>query len=283
MKVLLLATVLTMLISCKKSSGDNPPAIIPAQTYTNVAYGNDAKQKMDVYLPAGRSATETKVIILIHGGGWTEGDKADFSSFVPELQQRLPDYAIININYRLATGTANFFPTQENDVKAAVEFIRSKASEYKISDKIVLLGASAGAHLALLQGYKYQSTLPVKAIISFFGPTDMIDMYNNPANPLVPQLLQAVLGGTPITKTSLYQESSPLNYVTNLSSPTMILHGGLDPLVALNQSTMLKNKLTQAGVINEMVVYPTEGHGWIGANMQDSFNRIEVFLDANVN
>ncbi|MEI9807388.1 MAG: hypothetical protein WDO16_05610 [Bacteroidota bacterium] len=68
---------------------------------------------MDVYLPAGRSKTTTKLIILIHGGAWATGDKSDFNVFVDTLKIRLPDYAICNINYRLANIGGNFFPTRK--------------------------------------------------------------------------------------------------------------------------------------------------------------------------
>src|SRR6476661_9877067 len=85
---------------------------LPAVTFADVAYGTDALQKMDVYLPAGRSTATTKVIILIHGGAWATGDKSDFTDYVDTLKKRQPDYAIFNINYRLASITGNFFPTQ---------------------------------------------------------------------------------------------------------------------------------------------------------------------------
>src|SRR5436190_20202373 len=94
---LLVLTVIVTLASCKKED-----AVLAAQNQANVAYGTDAAQKMDIYLPAGRSGSSTKVIILIHGGGWSTGDKADFNSYVDTLKRRLPGYAIFNINYRLA-------------------------------------------------------------------------------------------------------------------------------------------------------------------------------------
>ena len=154
-------------ISCKKNTAtDNS---ITTQTKTNVAYGTDAAQTMDVYLPAGRSVTATKVMVMIHGGSWTTGDKIDLNTFVDTMKRRLPGYAIFNINYRLSAGTANVFPTQENDVKAALHFIYSKSAEYLINDKYVLIGASAGAHLAMLQGYKYMVPVKPKAIVSFLA------------------------------------------------------------------------------------------------------------------
>ena len=147
--------------SCKKKDKD----AVAAQTLLNVKYGTDVKQSMDVYLPSGRSAS-TPVLILIHGGAWVEGNRTDLNAFVDTLKRRAPQYAIFNISYRLAANGQNLFPSQEEDVKAAVEFIYSKRDEYKISDRFGLLGASAGAHLALLHAYKYNT--PVKAKVVKF-------------------------------------------------------------------------------------------------------------------
>ena len=263
--------------SCKK---DDSPEQDMSVTMLNVSYGTNSQQKMDVYLPATRSTTTTKVMIMIHGGAWNSGDKTDFNEYVDSLKKREPTYAIFNINYRLAN-VSDLFPAQELDIKAAVEFIYNKRQEYKISDKFVLVGASAGAHLALLQGYKYSTPVKPKAIIDFFGPTDLIDMYNNPPNPLVQPLLVAVTGVTP-TANTLYTQSSPINFISSQSPPTMILHGGTDIVVAPSQSVLLDTRLQTAGIIHQYFFYPTEGHGWVGANLSDSFNKIQAFLAANV-
>ena len=277
--LLLLLGISILSSSCKKEDDNNNED--SAVTMMNVSYGTNAQQKMDVYLPAGRSTTTTKVIIMVHGGGWNAGDKSDFNQYVDSLKKREPTYAIFNINYRLANAP-DIFPAQENDVKAAVEFIYSKRLEYLISDKFVLVGASAGGHLVLLQGYKHTAPIKVKAIIDFFGPTDLTEMYNNPPNPLVPLLLFGVTGGNPTTQQLIYQISTPLNYINNQSPPTLILHGGVDIVVSPTQSVLLKNKLQTNGVVNQYIFYPTEGHGWVGANLTDSFNKIQAFLAANV-
>lgn len=272
-------------VSCKKednAGGGNTSLAV--QTQLNVSYGTDASQKMDIYLPAGRTIATTKVIILIHGGGWNSGDKSDFSPYVDTLKRRLPTYAIININYRLATGISNLFPIQENDVKAAIEFIYSRRNEYAITDKFVLLGASAGGHLSLLQAYKYSIPVKIKAVVDFFGPTDLVAMYNNPASILAPPAaVAAVVGATPTTNLTLYQQSSPINFVVAQSPPTIILQGGVDVLVAASQSASLNTKLQTLGVVRQYVLYPTENHGWTGANLTDSFDKIAAFLAANVN
>ena len=247
----------------------------------NVSYGTSTRQKMDVYLPAGRSSIATKVIIMIHGGAWNSGDKSEFNEYVDSLKKRDPAYAIFNLNYRLAD-PPDLFPSQEQDIKAAVEFIYNKRSEYLISDKFVLIGASAGAHLALLQGYKYSTPVKPKAIIDFFGPTDLVELYNNPSNPLVQALLVAVTGATPASNNTLYSQSSPINFISSESPPTMILHGGTDIIVPSSQSDLLNTRLISAGVTRQYISYPAEGHGWVGATLSDSFDKILAFLAANV-
>ena len=270
-------------ISCKKNTTtDNS---IAAQTIPNVAYGTDAAQKMDVHLPAGRTVTATKVMVMIHGGSWTTGDKIDLNAFVDTMKKRLPGYAIFNINYRLSAGTANVFPTQENDVKAALQFIFSKSAEYLISDKYVLIGASAGAHLAMLQGFKYTVPVKPKAIVSFFGPGDLTDMYNNPVGGItfLSAVLAQAIGATPTGNPTIYTSSSPVTFIAAGAPPTILLHGGADPLVNPSQSVAVKNKLTSAGVINQYILYPGKGHGdWDNATYGNAFSNIQVFLEANV-
>ena len=267
------------LVSCSK----NPSAdTTDAQKISDVSYGADARQKMDIYLPADRNSSVTPLVILIHGGGWSGGDKQDFSLFIVELQKRLPGYAIANINYRLASNGNNLFPTQENDIKTAVEFLLNKSVEYKISKQLALIGASAGAHLSLLQAYKHNTNTSIKAVVSLFGPTELVSLYNSPANPSIPLLLAGVIGGTPASHATIYQQSSPYNFVSAQSCPTLLFHGGNDPLVPASQSTQLKDKLAANGVVNQYIFYPSEGHGWTGANLTDTFDKIETFLKQQV-
>jgi len=277
---LLLSLLLVVFISCKKDNDDVDPNA--EKISKNVSYGSNAQQKMDIYLPGGRSSATTKVMIVIHGGGWNTGTKAELDVYIDSLRRREPTYAVFNIEYRMAN-TPDIFPAQENDIKAAVEFIYNKRSEYNISDKFVLVGVSAGAHLALLQGYKYSTPVKPKAIIDFFGPVDLIDMYTNPPNPLVQPLLISVTGGTPTSHAILYNDSSPINFVTSQSPPTLILQGGADIVVSPSQSAALNAKLFTVAVTHQYIFYPTEGHGWTGANLTDSFNKIQAFLSANVN
>jgi acetyl esterase/lipase len=281
-----LAAILVCFFTACKKANSGISAINDAKNILNVAYGTDAAQKMDVYLPANRTIATTKVMVMIHGGGWTSGDKTDFTPFVDTMKKRLPDYAIFNINYRLSTGTSNLFPVQENDVKTALQFIFSKSAEYLISDKYVLIGASAGAHLAMLQGYKYTAPVKPKAIVSFFGPADLTDMYNNPAggNPLLSLILVQAIGKTPSQDPAIYTSSSPVTFIAAGAPPTILLHGSADPLVSYTQSVAVKIKLSTVGVTNQYILYPGKGHGddWGNTIYADAFNNIQAFLVANV-
>ena len=269
---------MSIFLSCQRSEKiTSSETVLPAQSHLNISYGQDSLQRMDIHLPAGRNLDSTKSIVLIHGGGWNGGSKNDFAPYIDTLKKRLPGYALFNLDYRLVNG-GNVFPSQENDIKAAMEFISNNSSRYNINENnLVLLGASAGAHLALLQAYKYNSP-KVKAVIDFFGPVDLVTMYNDPWHQLVPYALQMITGGTPETNNSIYHNSSPVNFISSQSAPTLIFHGGNDNVVDISQSRLLKNKLTSAGIKHEMVVYPKERHGWYGHSLTNSFDRIEEFL-----
>lgn len=281
---LLIVTISLLLSSCSKED------ILPvenAATFLNVSYGSDFLQKMDVYLPPNRSASTTKVIVLIHGGAWSAGDKSASDPFVDTLSRRLPSYAIFNINYRLANGVSNLFPAQENDVKSAIEYIYAHRMDYKISDKIVLAGESAGGHLAMLHAYKYNTPVKVKAVISFFGPSDLVDMYNNPVNgnPLIPYGLIQVTGQTPSQNPAIYYSSSPVNFISNSAGvPTILFHGSNDPLVAPSQSENVYQALLMNGFPSSYTLYPGKGHGddWDSATFNDAFSKITTFLNTHV-
>lgn len=272
---------MSLLTSCQRNEHVAEEKNLPAQAIRDVSYGKDTAQRMDVYLPANRSVDSTKSIILIHGGGWNSGSKNDFVTYIDSFKKRMPDYAIFNINYRLVNGS-NLFPTQEQDVKSAIDFIVANSNDYHVNkNKLVLLGVSAGGHLALLQGYKYHNP-KVAAIIDFFGPTDLLSMFQKPWHPYVPFVLQMITGTTPKQNLLLYQQSSPINYVHSSSAPTLILHGGSDNIVNVSQSKSLKNKLDEAGVKNELVIYPGKSHGWYGSTLSNSFDHIQKFLESNV-
>jgi acetyl esterase/lipase len=275
-------TIFSLFSTCQKGQASQGE-VLTQQDFMNVSYGAHASQKMDVYLPAGRATEKTKAIVFIHGGSWSGGDKADFNASIAAIRSQLPGYAIFNINYRLAN-SANRFPAQIDDVQSALDFISSKSGEYKIGgDKFALIGASAGAHLALLQAYKNNNNGNIKAVVDLFGPTDMTALYtNHPFPSASQQTLLNLFGTTPTANPTIYQQASPINFVTSKSVPTLIFHGDMDYVVPVSQSTSLKAKLESVNAKVEIKLYTGEGHGWYGNNLLDTYARTVAFIKQNV-
>ncbi len=257
----------TLIISCKKDGGemtDNPGV---AKKMLNVAYGIDSLQKMDIYLPAGRSATTTKVLAVVHGGSWNSGDKKDLQFVVDSLQKYMPDYAIFNINYRLATPTGgNVFPTQENDVKAALKFIYDNRSAYACNtDKAAILGQSAGGQLAMLAAYNNNTPVKFKAVVNISGVANFAELmaYFTAVDPNTALKLAVLLGGTPASNPAGYASASPVTYVTAQSPATIIFHGTTDVVVPFTQSSSLAAALSMKGVKNTFVTFQGVGHDFL--------------------
>lgn len=287
MRTINLKTCLTViafasfLVSCKKSTDtDNGSTAVAELTLTDVAYAANAKQNMDVYLPANRSTTSTYILIMVHGGAWSDGDKTDFNTYITDLKPLLGNYAIFNINYRLANGTNVLVPQQTDDINAAFDFITNHAAEYKVNtSKIALMGASAGAHLALLKAYKANADGRIKAMIDLFGPSDMAWMYNNHPVPAITQpLVAAAVGGTPTTNAAAFTSAGPINFVTAMAPPTIIFHGTADPVVPISESDRLKVKLQTMGVTHTYITYTGASHGWTGPNLTDTYNKAVAFI-----
>ncbi len=280
-RLLIFLSLILFFISCKRETLapilPTPPDYSKPLVYKDVSYGSQLLQKMDIDLPAGRTVVSTKTIVVIHGGSWIEGDKVDMTFVVDSIKKRNPAYAFINLNYRLAINGANdVFPAQELDIKSAIEFYLAKSAEYNISKDLIVLGASAGGHLALLHSYKNDPNKHVKAVVDFFGPTDLVAIWNEGF--LIQFGLIVVTGASYTSNPSIFIQSSPINFVTPQSPPTIALQGGLDDIVLPEQTTMLITKLNANKVANQVVYYPLEGHGFSDANNTDALNKIMPFL-----
>jgi acetyl esterase/lipase len=273
--------------SCNKGNktSESKDTAVVELDMKNVSYGSDTAQKLDIYLPANRDTADTKVILFIHGGSWIGGDKSEFNDAIAAIHPKLPGYAIFNMNYRLVNSSADGLADQMSDIKSVLNFIESKAEEYKINaNKIGLVGASAGAHLALLQAYKNNTDGKIKAVVDLFGPTDLKDLYSNhPVPQQVQYVLTSLLGKSPASGASLYQQSSPINFVDRQTVPTCIFHGSNDMIVPIAQSNTLKAKLLANNVKVEMTAYAAEGHGWYGKNLSDTYVKTVQFIKENVN
>lgn len=243
---------------------DSEPDFLSAKELLNESYGIDFKQNMDVYLPAGRTQSETPLLIYIHGGGWIDGDKSEFQQVKPILESQFPGYAFASLNYRLydfATGK-NGIVEQEKDIIRALEYIESKLAVWNISDDFVISGVSAGGHLALLHAYK-NNTSDLKAAVVFFPPTELSELYK--FNNFTALGLTALLGGTPTTASKTYLETSPISYIDSKDIPTIFFHGDQDTVVPLSQSQLLEQKLKSEKVRHQFTVVRGQGHGFTPA------------------
>ncbi|WP_299128340.1 alpha/beta hydrolase [uncultured Winogradskyella sp.] len=274
------------MVSCS-SDGENPmppemmeeivPETLEAVTLNNVTYGSAEGQNYDIYLPENRTL-DTKVVLLVHGGGWTSGDKADMVGFLELLKSQLPQVAIVNMNYRLADNETSPFPMQTDDITTLVAQLREKQTEYQISTNLGLLGVSAGGHLSLLWSYAYDTEEQVKMVCSIVGPTNFLDeAYLNSTDPAIQELI-GLFG----EDTELLEETSPLFQVKTTSPPTQLFYGGQDPLIPTSQGVDLDAKLTELNVLHEFTLYETEGHGWVGDNLFDTSIKLKAFIETHL-
>jgi len=242
----------------------------------NVSYGDDTDQVFDIYLPANRSS-DTKLIVLVHGGGWTSGDKTDMNPFVTLLLQELPEYGIVNINYRLANETNQPYPMQINDITTIINTLKVEQEYYIFSEDFGFIGASAGAHLSMLWSYAFDEDDDIKMVCSIVGPTNFTDpAYLNNTDGNLQELLN--LYGVNPTITFL-EEVSPYHRVGIGAAPTILFYGGQDPLIPTSQGTDMQAKLAELGVTHEFTLYENEGHGWTGANLFDTWSKLKVFIE----
>jgi len=212
------------------------------------------------------------------------GDKKNWDLYIKELQSLLGNYAIINLNYRLATIKGeNIWPTQIDDINLAINYLENHKNDFTINtSEMGLIGSSAGAQLVLLAAYSANSNHHIKAVADMFGPTDMVDFYYHSPQPFFPPFFKIFLDGTPATNPASYQSASPLTFVNNQSPPTIIFHGTADHTVDIHQSDSLASRLQNAGVKYQYVVYAGEGHGWSGANLSDTYQKMVAFIKENI-
>lgn len=277
MKKILYLPVALLFLTLGCSSDDTKSGPLAAKDMFNVAYGSDEQQTMDVYLPAGRSDEDTKVIVLIHGGSWVAGSKEDMAFIVPIVRAQFPDHAIVNINYRLATNVSPAYPKQIDDIQAVLDELED--GDYHVSDDYALIGASAGAHLSMLYAYKHDIENDVKVVCDIVGPADFTDP-EYISHELYP-VAALVLTGTQNPTQDQIDAVNPVGYITTEAPPTISFYGGVDPLVPASQGPRLKAKLDEFGVTNEFNFYPDGGHGdWDQATMLEVTQKLTAFLQA---
>jgi acetyl esterase/lipase len=251
-------------------------AATEVRVFVDVPYSAQAEGVLDAYLPS--STTTARLILYIHGGGWTGGDKAEFpQALVAELVGRR-GYAVVSMNYRLVKNGQNRFPAQIDDVRAALDFLAANAATYGVSAApVALMGGSAGGHLAMLYAYAYDPEKRVSAVVDFWGPTDLADEVAR-LDPTADATAGNFLGdGDP--RAAIATEASPLRRVSAATAaPTLLIHGALDPLVPVSQAIKMHEKLLSLGADSQLEIYPDQRHGVDGAKRVDAFGKMLLWL-----
>lgn len=273
-----------------RHNGTNTFASV-APTYKDLAYANlSSAQKLDLFIPTTGSGP-FPVVIMVHGGGFMFGDKADGASLTGVDQLLAAGNAVASINYRLS-GEATY-PAQIFDAKAAVRFLRTNATKYNLNpDKFGAWGASAGGNLVALLGTtcgvaelegvelgNADQSSCVQAVVDWFGPIDFLKMDEQftgtscPANHNEASSPESKLVGAPIqTVPELVATTNPMNYITADDAPFFIENGTADCNIPSAQNRNLADALSAVIGADKVIYVSLEGAGHGGAQFETAEN-----------
>lgn len=228
-----------------------------SQKIYNLKYGEHKRQKMDVFLPADYPQ-DSPVILIVHGGAWKYGRKEHMIQIQKMLfENNIPS---INMNYRLVSKHLTY-REQLEDINSVIEKFNALSEKAELlPNNYILLGESAGGHLALLYGY--QNPDKIKKIISLSGPTDFYshDYLKSFYSKYTSGSIQKVVG-TKFNRKNLaedFQKASPIANVTNV--PTLLFQGNQDFLVNQKQGLALDSVLTKMDIPHKLVFMDKTGH-----------------------
>jgi acetyl esterase/lipase len=250
----------------------------------NVVYltANNYDAKLDVYQPGGDNPHPT--LIYFHGGGWVSGTKEEaVLEVMPFLQK---DWAVVNVEYRLAR--VSLAPAAVEDCRCALHWVIDHAKDYKFDvNRIVVMGHSAGGHLALTTGMLPVSAgldrecppekeMKVAAIIDWFGITDVGDLFEGPNK----QDYAVMWMGSQVNRDGIAKRVSPLTYVRAGIPPILMIQGDADRIVPYTHSQRLHEALDRSGIPNELVTIPGGHHGGFSDDETEmAYRHIWAFLD----
>jgi acetyl esterase/lipase len=247
------------------------------QIEANLRYGQYPETVLDILQSPAPALKNRPGVIVIHGGGWREGDKegmlADFC--VPFVRH---DFVVANVEYRLAkVATA---PAAVNDVLQAAHWFRDHASRYKVDpDQIIVIGDSAGGHLALMVGMTPASaglgpSIRIAAVINFYGISDVADQLQGPhRQPYAVEWVPEQPG-----RMELAGRLSPITYVRRGLPPILTLHGDADEVVPYDQSVRLHRALKESGDDAELITIQGGQHGFTPDQMSKLWPQIFKWL-----
>jgi len=229
--------------------------------------GGGRELRLDIIRPKEKPKSPMPVVVWVHGGAWRAGSRKGGPAGVLASK----GYFVASIEYRLSQEAT--FPAQIEDCKCAIRYLRAHAKKYNIdSDHIGVWGSSAGGHLVALLGtsgdveelegkggWQDQSSR-VQAVCDWFGPTDFPKMGGRHDDINSPEC--QLVGGSYTEKADVVRAANPITYVSCDDPPFLIMHGEEDRTVPINQSELLDEALTKAGVEVTFVRVKNAGHGF---------------------
>ncbi len=250
--------------------------------------------KGDLYLPD--RTTPVPLVVVIHGGGFSSGDKAGNSEIAWAQYLQSTGFAAFSVNYRLYSDFGNGevpFPAAPMDIKCAISWIRKKASTYRIdANHIFVLGGSVGGFMTNFLGTTGDDAAfnptdcadgatesnRLQAVVTYFGPSDWNAMFNDPqrlgTENAEKRFLGLANGATPCVPNSsdakgICTTASATTYVDAKDPPFFISHSDDDPVVPVTQGRAMKAALEAANVSVTYKEVTGLKHGWHG-NFKDA-------------
>jgi acetyl esterase/lipase len=220
--------------------------------------------KLDLYVPR-RPNGPLPTAILFHGGGWVTGSKDEIALDV--LPYLAMGFAVVNVDYRLTRVAPA--PAAVEDSRCALRWVIRHAPQYGFDPaKLVLVGSSAGAHLALMAALAPPSAgfdglcpgnepMAVAAVVNFFGVVDVAELIAPPH----PRDFAVGWIGTAPDAAARAARVSPIGYVAKGAPAVLTLHGDADPVVPYSQATRLHAALDRVGAPNRLVPIHGGRHG----------------------
>jgi acetyl esterase/lipase len=234
---------------------------------------------LDVYQPT--QAGVHPILVQIYGGRWQRGEPGDDANFATLLASH--GWVVFAIDYRHAP--AFRWEAITADVDSALAWIGAHAAEYGgDTSRVVLMGRSAGGHLATMAAYR-TPPLRVRGVVSYYGPADLVDAYKNPPRPDpldIRAIEEAFIGGTPTERAQEYVNASPVTYATRPQPPTLLVYGRRDHIVEARYGAQLRERLAASGTPVAYLEIPWAEHAFDavfhGVSSQLALYHVERFL-----
>jgi acetyl esterase/lipase len=247
------------------------------QIQANIHYDHYQATVLDILQPSAPSLADRPGVIVIHGGGWVQGDK---ESMLEQLCLPFVRHGMVvaNVEYRLARSASA--PAAVNDVLKAAQWFQDHAAQYKVDrNRIVATGSSAGGQLALMAAMAPASadlgpSTKIAAVIDFFGVADVADQVDGPnQRPYATAWIPEQPG-----RMELARRVSPSSYVRKGLPPILVLHGDADPTVPYEQSVALVKALKDARDDADLITVPGGRHGFSTDEMDQLWPQIFRWL-----